>query len=677
MSVERENESAPEEAMNLLGEDTVHPEGMNLLNTVEISTLTDSSIIKDDLSDIMKKGLEELKAKSGTLDIMSDETKVNDLNIIDGKFRCDVCKKDTWDYRIRCAECVEYDLCLDCFCQGKSSNDHKPNHKYIPVGRYTFNLLTENWTAEQELLLMEAVSRYGLGNWSEISKYITEGPTGALTLYQKTQKPGFGSHTADECEKHYNNFYLNSKTKPLPDTRNYLNLVQNNKEVLNSEMIESIKQDLHLLNKSLEKKDSESHISDTSSGAPNSLSTENNSKIKQELNENQIKKQPFGRSSGGNTGNKTTSIGTGNQSKPSTSVIGYMPLRGDFDVEYDNDAELLLADMEFRDSDTPQEKELKLQIIEIYNSKLDERTYRKRFVIERNLLDIKLQQQKEKKRTKDERDLHSFLKPISRFQTEEEQEKLVSLLIEEKRIRNHLQKVQEWCSLGIRTLEEVKRYEEEKKRREDAKCKIINQTHGGALVAPAGLGLGNLKTMPKSGISTPFVYEGQARTIKKQQKNLISASNQNLLSNSTSSSSSSSASTSIPNPASTSIQNPNLLPNHPSPHSTSAIPIESYPGASLLTDQEKLFCDQIQLPPIFYILSKRILLQEAKYHLSLNSKTRKGSGNNQNTTGTGNIQDISTSGIPHLSKDEFSRVIRLDAQRAGQLYDFCLSFVDK
>ncbi|OII72281.1 SANT domain- and SWIRM domain-containing protein [Cryptosporidium ubiquitum] len=674
MSGERENESAPEEAMNLLGEDTIHPEGVNLLNTVEISTLSDSSIIKEDLSDLMKKGLEELREKSGNLHRMSDETRVNDLNIIDGKFRCDVCKKDTWDYRIRCAECVEYDLCLDCFCQGKSSNDHKPNHKYIPIGRYTFNLLTENWTAEEELLLMEAVSRYGLGNWSEISKYITEGPTGALSLYQKTQKPGFAAHTADECEKHYNNFYLNSKTKPLPDTRNYLNLIQKTQEITNSELIESIKQDLDLLNKSGEKKDSEPQISESSSGTSNSVSTESHSKTKQELSNPQVKKQPFGRPSGGNTGNKTTSTGTGNQSKPSTSVIGYMPLRGDFDVEYDNDAELLLADMEFRDSDTPQEKELKLQILEIYNSKLDERTYRKRFVIERNLLDIKLQQQKEKKRTKDERDLHSFLKPISRFQTEEEQEKLVSLLIEEKRIRSHLQKVQEWCSLGIRTLEEVKRYEEEKKRREDAKCKIINQTQGGALVAPGGLGLGNLKTMPKSGISTPFVYEGQARAIKKQQKNQISASNQNLISN-PNPNSNSSTSSSIPNPPSIPLQNPNSIPNHTSSPSTSAIPIESYPGASLLTDQEKLFCDQIQLPPIFYILSKRILVQEAKYHLSLNSKTRKGSVNNQSNTG--NIQNISAGGIPHLSRDEFSRVIRLDAQRAGQLYDFCLSFVDK
>lgn len=34
--------------------------------------------------------------------------------------------------------------------------------------------------------------------------------------------------------------------------------------------------------------------------------------------------------------------------KPSHSIVGYWPLRGDFDVEFDNDAELILADMEFK-----------------------------------------------------------------------------------------------------------------------------------------------------------------------------------------------------------------------------------------------------------------------------------------------------------------------------------------
>lgn len=66
-----------------------------------------------------------------------------------------------------------------------------------------------------------------------------------------------------------------------------------------------------------------------------------------------------------------------------------MAKRGDFDQEYDMDAELLLTDMEFFEEDTPEQIKLKNSVIELYNARLDERIRRKKFVIERGLLDIK------------------------------------------------------------------------------------------------------------------------------------------------------------------------------------------------------------------------------------------------------------------------------------------------
>ena len=33
-----------------------------------------------------------------------------------------------------------------------------------------------------------------------------------------------------------------------------------------------------------------------------------------------------------------------------------MPQRGDFETEYDNEAEMIIADMEFKDEDTPWER---------------------------------------------------------------------------------------------------------------------------------------------------------------------------------------------------------------------------------------------------------------------------------------------------------------------------------
>lgn len=77
---------------------------------------------------------------------------------------------------------------------------------------------------------------------------------------------------------------------------------------------------------------------------------------------------------------------------PGTEIPGFMPLREDFEVEYENDAELILADMEFFPDDHPSEKELKLQVVRIYNRKLEERDKRRKFVIDRGLIDVKAQQ---------------------------------------------------------------------------------------------------------------------------------------------------------------------------------------------------------------------------------------------------------------------------------------------
>ncbi len=78
-----------------------------------------------------------------------------------------------------------------------------------------------------------------------------------------------------------------------------------------------------------------------------------------------------------------------NLKKDCQDVLGFQPKRGDFDQEYDMDAELLLADMEFHEDDTPENVKLKESVIELYNARLDERVRRKKFVIERGLLDLK------------------------------------------------------------------------------------------------------------------------------------------------------------------------------------------------------------------------------------------------------------------------------------------------
>jgi len=55
------------------------------------------------------------------------------------------------------------------------------------------------------------------------------------------------------------------------------------------------------------------------------------------------------------------------EDRPSiTELSGYSFKREEFDVEYDNDAELVLADMEFRNTDTEAEHQMKLHVLHIY-----------------------------------------------------------------------------------------------------------------------------------------------------------------------------------------------------------------------------------------------------------------------------------------------------------------------
>jgi hypothetical protein len=68
--------------------------------------------------------------------------------------------------------------------------------------------------------------------------------------------------------------------------------------------------------------------------------------------------------------------------------------------------------------------DLKLKILEIYNSKLDARIERKKFILERGLL-----HSKEKKRTKEEREVYNNMRVFARFQTKEEHEEFVQGLI--------------------------------------------------------------------------------------------------------------------------------------------------------------------------------------------------------------------------------------------------------
>ncbi|KNC72335.1 hypothetical protein SARC_15111 [Sphaeroforma arctica JP610] len=68
-------------------------------------------------------------------------------------------------------------------------------------------------------------------------------------------------------------------------------------------------------------------------------------------------------------------------------AAGFLPLREDFDIDWDNDAEEVVKDVVLQDDDLPIDVALKTAIIESYNRALDERGKMRDLVIMNGLLD--------------------------------------------------------------------------------------------------------------------------------------------------------------------------------------------------------------------------------------------------------------------------------------------------
>lgn len=158
--------------------------------------------------------------------------------------------------------------------------------------------------------------------------------------------------------------------------------------------------------------------------------------------------------------------GNGGSNVPDlNSIIGYMPKRGDFDHEYDQDADTLLADLEFFEDDTEQDLKLKNDVIELYNARIDERIRRKKFVLERGLLDFRKVQKQERKKTKEEREIINSMKIFARFNTPEEHEKLVNSLLKERMLREMIEQLKYFKSKGLQSLEDIEKYFEDQKKK--------------------------------------------------------------------------------------------------------------------------------------------------------------------------------------------------------------------
>ncbi|XP_019853085.1 PREDICTED: transcriptional adapter 2-beta-like [Amphimedon queenslandica] len=106
------------------------------------------------------------------------------------RYHCSYCGCDI-TLRLKCNGCPDFDLCLECFASGASIGNHMPDHPYQLIDEGSFPLLTNDWGAIEEVLLLEAVEQDGFGNWEDIGAHVF-------------------TKTARESKDHYNEAYVNS-----------------------------------------------------------------------------------------------------------------------------------------------------------------------------------------------------------------------------------------------------------------------------------------------------------------------------------------------------------------------------------------------------------------------------------------------------------------------------------
>ena len=309
--------------------------------------------------------------------------------------------------RIQCVTCPDYDLCVPCFTDGKATREHKPaEHQFKVIEQHSIPIYTDDWGADEELLLLEGAETYGLGSWADISDHIG------------------GCRTKDEVRDHYVDTYINSSNFPLPvhaspDDRTFDDIPREQFQSRKKQRIEERKDDVKNAPVAPPKQKPTASVPschEVQGYMPGRLEFET-----EYFNEAEEAVQHM-------------------QFEPGDGVD---PRTGQLDPEMD----------------------LKMTIMNVYNQRLDARVDRKRIIFEHRLLEYKKNQAVDKKRTKEERELVNRAKPFARMVKHDDFQDFCKGLEYEHNLRQAIAMLQEWRSVQIGDLKAGEKYETEKQAR--------------------------------------------------------------------------------------------------------------------------------------------------------------------------------------------------------------------
>ena len=330
-------------------------------------------------------------------------------------------------------------LCVRCFVlKTKYNPREKVNYiinemtlnaykftNYKILNKLTENLFTWDWTLAEEIKLLGAIERLGLNNWEEISKILGKGKF--------------------ECEAHYYTFYYKSKNDYLPNEKNNSLTFNKNEE---NNYINIIQENL-------------GHIPYSENNKQNRSLSKNN--IKNEQDKNKPNNQNI------------------------YDLLGYWEKRKDYDIEYKNEAEVQMSEIEFREKDTPDNIDINFKNLKNYNNILDEREERKNLIVEKNLFDVRKQISFSKRLSKHDREIFQLLKFNMKYLTKEQFYFIFESNILEKNIKTRLNQLIYYKNLGCNTYDDIQKYineikkehiknKEENEIKQDDKMRLRNST---------------------------------------------------------------------------------------------------------------------------------------------------------------------------------------------------------
>lgn len=357
------------------------------------------------------------------------------------QFHCDYCSKDiTHEPRVKCAECVDFDLCVWCFSVGVEIFPHKNTHPYKVMDRLDFPLFEPDWCAEDELMLLDAIDMCGLGNWEEIAEQLAS--------------PG---KDADEIRRHYNAVYLDSETCPLPDPRKVIPMDSSDRPAPPA---------------------APPQPAEATQQAPFSVAN--------------IPKPVF------------------SQEEQSAS---YNPLRTEFEIEWENEVEIVLKDIGFSAEDSEADREVKHRAMLAYHWITRERARRREFIISNGLLEYRRLHLADRKFFVDRgsskeplapktRDLLTQMRALMQVAPRKEYEELLHATAIEHDLRRRIDNLQALRAAGIRSYAAAEVYSMDKQRREldrkvgeyDDRPMVISRQSSGLPGRPSKKLKGDLKS---------------------------------------------------------------------------------------------------------------------------------------------------------------------------------------